>query len=319
VASILKSLSLVADATRLRILLLLREEELSVAELQEILALPQSNISAQLARLRSAGLVEDRRSGKNRLYRIPTPRSPAAAASQDRLNSVLDVAGPEVKEVARDATALKVVRQKRADLAQAYFDALAGKFGRHYIPGRSWKGLAETLLKLMPPMVIADLGAGEGTLSQLLAQNAKQVIAVDSSAKMVAYGSALAREHGFGHLEFREGDIEAPPIEANTCDLALLSQALHHAKSPAKAISAAFTLLKPGGRIVILDLLRHTFEQARTLYADEWLGFSEVDLHEMLGEAGFQQIESKIVHRESQSPHFQTILALGVKPTPTSA
>ncbi len=311
-ASILKSLSLIADATRVRILLLLREEELSVAELQEILALPQSNISAQLAKLKGAGLVTDRRSGKNRLYRLP--EVPAREReSHERFLSIVEAAGAEIREVKRDTTALRVVRKKRANIAQAYFDALAGKFGRHYIPGRSWKGLAETLLKLMPPMVIADLGAGEGTLSQLLAQRAKQVIAVDSSEKMVAYGADLAKQHGFTNLEFRLGDLEAPPIEPGTVDLVLFSQALHHAQQPAKAIAAAFGLLKKGGRIVLLDLLKHGFEKARVLYADVWLGFSEVEVIEMLEGAGFKNVETKIVHREQKSPHFQTMLAIGEK------
>ena len=311
-ASILKSLSLIADATRVRILLLLREEELSVAELQEILALPQSNISAQLAKLKAAGLVTDRRSGKNRLYRL-NPVSARERESQERFLGILEAAGSEIREVKRDATALRVVRKKRANLAQSYFDALAGKFGRHYIPGRSWKGLAETLIKLMPPMVIADLGAGEGTLSQLLAQRAKKVIAVDNSEKMVAYGAQLAAEHDYSNLEFRHGDIEDPPIEPGSVDMVLFSQALHHAQQPARAIASAFRILKRGGRLVILDLLKHGFDQARVLYADVWLGFSEVELIEMVEEAGFKGVETKVVHRETRSPHFQTVLAIGEK------
>ncbi|TDU70804.1 ArsR family transcriptional regulator [Prosthecobacter fusiformis] len=311
-ASILKSLSLIADPTRVRILLLLKKEELSVAELQEVLALPQSNISAQLAKLKSAGLVTDRRSGKNRLYQLDEPSSKDKAAHEHFI-ALMEAAGAELKEAKKDDSALKVVLRKRTRSAQAYFDTLAGKFGRHYIPGRSWKGLGETLLKLLPPLVIADLGAGEGTLSQLLAQRAEKVIAVDNSEKMVAYGADLAAKHGFTNLEYRLGDIEEPPISPGTVDLVFLSQALHHALNPDRAIRAAFTILKPGGRIVILDLLKHQFEKARELYADVWLGFSEAELHEMLSKAGFQQTETSLVHRESQSPHFQTILALAQK------
>lgn len=312
--SLLKTLGLAADPTRARLLLLLRQEELSVAELQEILALPQSNISAQLSRLKAAGLVTDRRSGKNRLYSLAPPASGESTAREHFL-ALLEAAGASMSEVRRDATALKVVLKKRAHAAQAYFDALAGKFGRHYIPGRSWKALGETLLKLMPPWVIADLGAGEGTLSQLLAQRARHVIAVDSSEKMVAYGSALAQEHGFANLEYRLGDLEDPPIEHGTVDLAVLSQALHHAANPAKALRAAYRLLKPGGRIVVLDLLKHQFEKARELYADVWLGFSEAELHEMLEAAGFSATETSIVHKETSSPGFQTVLALAEKAT----
>jgi SAM-dependent methyltransferase len=310
--SILKSLSLIADPTRVRILLLLKQEELSVAELQEVLALPQSNISAQLAKLKSAGLVTDRRSGKNRLYQLDEPSSKEKAAHEHFI-ALMEAAGGELKEAKKDESALKVVLRKRTRSAQAYFDTLAGKFGRHYIPGRSWKGLGETLLKLLPPLVIADLGAGEGTLSQLLAQRAEKVIAVDNSEKMVAYGADLANKHGFKNLEYRLGDIEEPPIDPGTVDLVFLSQALHHALNPERAIRAAHGILKPGGRIVILDLLKHQFEKARELYADVWLGFSEAELHEMLGKAGFKQVETSVVHRESQSPHFQTVQALASK------
>ncbi|MBK8092890.1 MAG: metalloregulator ArsR/SmtB family transcription factor [Verrucomicrobiaceae bacterium] len=310
--SVLKSLGLVADPTRVRLLLLLRREELSVAELQEIMALPQSNISAQLAKLQAAGLIHVRRSGKNRLYRLSTATEKEKTAQQ-HLMALIEAAGAEMRETAKDLTALRIVLQKRARSAQAYFDALAGKFGRHYIPGRSWKGLGEMLLKLMPPLVIADLGAGEGTLSQLLAQRAQKVIAVDSSHKMVAYGAELAKKHGFTNLEYRQGDLEQPPIEPGSVDLAILSQALHHAQNPAAAIRAAHAILKPGGRIVVLDLLQHHFEQARDLYADVWLGFTECEMQEMLEQAGFEQIETSIVHREKPSPHFQTLLAVATR------
>lgn len=311
-SSILKSFSLLSDTTRVRILALLRHEELSVAEMQQILALGQSNISAQLARLREAGLVTDRRSGKNRLYHLQAP------GAKDRevhahLLALLDAATQELREARSDITALKLVRRKRADAARAYFDDLAGKFGRHYIPGRSWKALGEMLLHFVPPMVIADLGAGEGTLSQMLAQHAKQVIAVDNSEQMVAYGSKLAKQHGFSNLDYRLGDIEAPPIKDGSVDVALFSQALHHAGKPDLALSAAYRILKPGGRIVILDLLKHSFEKARTLYADVWLGFSEVELHEMLEAAGFKDIGIRAVDREAKSPHLQTVLAVAAK------
>jgi ArsR family transcriptional regulator len=162
-------------------------------------------------------------------------------------------------------------------------------------------------------IVVADLGAGEGTLAQLLAKRAKKVIAIDNSEKMVEFGSKLAKEHGFSNLEYRLGDLEAPPIPAGTVDLALLSQALHHAEHPAQTVSAAHRILKRGGRLVILDLLQHQFEEARELYADRWLGFSEAELHGWLEEAGFREIEVTVVAREPQAPHFQTLLATGVK------
>ena len=142
---------------------------------------------------------------------------------------------------------------------------------------------------------------------------AQQVIAIDNSEKMVEFGASLAREHGFGNLEYRLGDIEAPPIDDASVDLALFSQALHHAPSPHKAVKSAHRILRPGGRIMILDLASHSYEQARELYAHVWLGFSEAGLYQMLTEAGFSQVEVSIVAREKQAPHFQTLLATGTK------
>jgi len=304
-ASILKSLRVLSDPNRLRLLLLLEREELSVAELQEILSTGQSRISTHLAQLKQAGLVEDRRQGKNSLYRLKD-------AAQ--FTELLHAAAREIPEAASDTKALQLVLEKRRDKVRHYFDQLAGKFGRDYVPGRSWKGLAEMLLQLMPPMVIGDLGAGEGTFSQLLAQRAEKVIAVDNSANMVEYGSRLAKENGIGNLEYRLGDLESPPIDDGTLDIALFSQSLHHALHPVEAVKAAYRLLRPAGRIVILDLKRHGFEQAREMYADTWLGFSEVELRAFLEEAGFVRVESWIVDREKKSPAFETILAIGVRP-----
>ena len=219
----------------------------------------------------------------------------------------------EVPETSRDRTALKLVLHKRHDKAREYFDELAGKFGRSYVPGRSWQALARTLITLLPPLTVADLGAGEGTLSQLLAENAHKVIAIDNSPKMVEFGSKLARKHGFKNLEYRLGDIQDPPIAKESIDLAIFSQALHHAVRPERALTAAHRMLKKNGRVVVLDLLSHRFEKARELYLDRWLGFSEVQLHEFLEDAGFENIDVRVVGREKQSPHFQTVLATGTK------
>jgi ubiquinone/menaquinone biosynthesis C-methylase UbiE/DNA-binding transcriptional ArsR family regulator len=309
--STINFLRLLADPTRLRLLLLLEEEELSVAELQDILAMGQSRISSHLAQLKRAGAVEDRRAGKNVYYGLTKKNATNPARAQ--VHDLMRTLAREIPEAARDRTALKVTLRKRQDKAREYFDELAGKFGRNHCPGRSWQALAHTLITLFPPLTVADLGAGEGTLAQLLAKNARKVIAIDNSPKMVEFGSRLAKEHGFNNLEYRLGDIEDPPIKDNSVDLAILSQALHHAIHPKKAIAAAHRILKRGGRLVILDLLNHNFERARELYADHWLGFSEVQLHQLLEQRGFNNIEVTVVSREKDRPHFQTVLATGVK------
>ncbi|MDP9254186.1 MAG: metalloregulator ArsR/SmtB family transcription factor, partial [Verrucomicrobiota bacterium] len=273
-ASTINFLRLLADPTRLRLLLLLAEEELSVAELQDILGMGQSRISSHLAQLKRAGAVEDRRVGKNVYYGLTEKqdRNPA----RQKINELTRMLAREMPETARDRTALQLALRKRRDKAREYFDQLAGKFGRSYVPGRSWEALAHTLITLLPPLTVADLGAGEGTLSQLLARTARKVIAIDNAPKMVEFGSQLAKRHGFANLEYRLGDIENPPIAKGTIDLAILSQALHHAIHPDRAIAGAHRTLRKAGRIVILDLLSHRFERARELYADHWLGFSEV-------------------------------------------
>jgi ArsR family transcriptional regulator len=303
-ASILKSLRLAADPSRLRLLLLLEQEELSVAELQDILSQGQSRISTNLAQLKHAGLVDDRREGKNSFYRLTAPAE---------LMDLLRKASAEVPEAAEDQQALRLTLRKRQDQMRRYFDELAGKFGRQYAPGRSWKGVAEALLKLMPPMVIADLGAGEGTISQLMAQRAKKVIAIDNSEKMVEFGAELARKHGIGNMEYRLGDLEDVPIRTGTVDLAFLSQALHHARHPNRAVEEARRILKPGGRIAVLDLNRHHVEEAREMYADVWLGFTELELERYLKSGGFKNVETAVVYREPEAPYFETLLGTGEK------
>jgi ubiquinone/menaquinone biosynthesis C-methylase UbiE/biotin operon repressor len=310
-ASTINFLRLLADPTRLRLLLLLEQEELSVAELQDILGMGQSRISSHLAQLKRAGVVADRRAGKNVYYGLTNGEK--LDRQRARVGELTRILAHEMPETKRDRTALKIVLRKRQDKAREYFDQLAGRFGRSYCPGRSWQALAHTLIALLPPLTVADLGAGEGTLAQLLAKNARKVIAVDNAPKMVEYGAELAKKHGFKNLEYRLGDIEDPPIEKNSIDLAIFSQALHHAIHPERAIAAAHRILKKGGRVVLLDLLSHRFEKARELYADHWLGFSEVQLHQWLERAGFDDIEVTIVAREKESPHFQTIFASGLK------
>jgi ubiquinone/menaquinone biosynthesis C-methylase UbiE len=303
-ASILKSLRLAADPNRLRVLLLLEQEELSVAELQEILSKGQSQISTHLAQLKQAGLVDDRRMGKNAFYRLQAPAE---------LMQLLRQAAHEIPEAPEDQEALRLALRKRRDKMRRYFDELAGRLGRQNVPGRSWRGIAEALLKLMPPMVIADLGAGEGSISQLMAQRASKVIAIDNSEKMVEFGAELARTHGIANLEYRLGELEDVPIRTGTVDLAFLSQALHHAVHPEKAIGEAWRILKKGGRIAILDLSRHHFEEARELYADLWLGFTDLEMERYLKGAGFRNVETAVVHKEPEAPYFETLLATGAK------
>ena len=196
---------------------------------------------------------------------------------------------------------------------RSFFDSMAGRLGKDYVPGKSWKSLAEALLRLMPPMIIADLGAGDGASALLFSRNAVKVIAVDASAKMLQVGRETAVRHGIDNVEFRLGDMEEVPIDDGAVDLVFFSQSLHHALHPERAVREAARILRPGGRLVILDLAKHRFEEARELYADEWLGFSETELTELLEKAGFRNVSTSIVDRETEPPQFQTLLVMGEK------
>jgi ubiquinone/menaquinone biosynthesis C-methylase UbiE/DNA-binding transcriptional ArsR family regulator len=308
-SSTLKSLRALADPTRLRLMALLEQEELSVNELQEITRLGQSRISTHLGQLQEAGLVQSRREGKRTFYKLNGSSGKAAEA----LVKLAVAGGKEMPEYAEDGVNLKRTITLRKEQAQIYFNQVAGRFDRSYGPGRSWQAFGHLLLRIVPAVEIADLGSGEGLISELLARRAKKVIAVDNSEKMVSFGAEKAKKNGLKNLEFRLGDLESPPIAAASVDVVLLSQALHHAENPAQAIASAHKILRPGGQVLILDLLEHDFEEARELYGDRWMGFKTSELHRWLEAAGFKKIEISVVSREEQAPFFETILAAGEK------
>ena len=308
---IVKILRVVADPNRLRILLLLDGEELSVAELQEILVMGQSTISTHLSQLKQAGLVEDRRTGKNNLYRLAS--SGAAPVLDQLVDTLLARAEKEIPEAPADQAARRRVVKKRQDKMRAFFDSVAGRLGRNYVPGKSWKSLAEALLRLMPPVTVADLGAGEGSFALLLSQRAVRVIAVDTSARMIEVGREEAQRNGVKNIDYRLGDMEEIPIANAEVDVVFFSQSLHHALHPERALEEAARILTLNGRIVILDLARHRFEEAREMYADEWLGFTEAELESMLQKAGFHNIATSVVDKDPEQPQFQTLLAVADK------
>jgi ubiquinone/menaquinone biosynthesis C-methylase UbiE/DNA-binding transcriptional ArsR family regulator len=305
----LKLLRALSDPTRLRIVALLAGDELSVNELQEITRLGQSRISTHLGLLQDSGLVGSRREGKRTFYRLDV----AAGGSAGEFSQLAIRGARELPEHAGDQINLKRVLARRREQAQIYFNQVAGRFDRVYGPGRSWQAFGHLLLRIVPPLTVADLGSGEGLLSELLARRCRKVIAVDNSARIVAFGAGKAKKNNLKNLEFRLGDLQNPPVDPGSVDLVILSQALHHAEEPAKAIQAAFRILRPQGQILILDLLRHNFAKATELYGDRWPGFAESDLHRWLEAAGFRRIEISVVAREEQPPHFATILAGGEK------
>lgn len=305
----LRALRALADPTRLRLIALLENEELSVNELQEITRLGQSRISTHLGLLSETGLLTFRREGKRTFYRLVSSNNPEF---REMIRVALRGAG-ELPDQAADLVNLKRVTARRREQAQQYFNQVAGRFDRSYGPGRSWQAFGHLLLRILPPLVVADLGSGEGLLAELLARRCRKVIAVDNSEHMVSYGAAKAKKNGLDHLEFRLGDLQQPPIDPASVDLVVLSQALHHAEDPAAALVSAHRILKTPGQLMILDLVKHRFERARDLYGDRWLGFAEADLQQWLEAAGFRQIDISTVAREEAEPHFETLLAAAIK------
>ncbi len=303
------TLKTLSDPTRLRLLALLLREELSVAELQEILGMAQSRISSQLALLRQADLVSDRRDGKKAFYSLRADLSPRTLAL---LRSAVESVA-ELGVMSEDRGNLDRILQKRRRVSEQYFNLIAGRLGKNYCPGRSWEAIGHLALRLVPAITVADLGAGEGLLSQLLARRAAQVWCIDNSPRMVEVGTELAKKNGLHNLAYQLGDIEQVPLPDRSVDLAILSQALHHAQHPQRAVDEAHRILKPGGQLLVLDLNEHTFEKARELYADVWLGFKESALHAFLKKAGFTKVEVTAVAREPTEPRFETLLASGLK------
>jgi ArsR family transcriptional regulator len=302
-----------ADPTRLRILHLLSQTELTVAELTRILASSQSTVSQHLAQLRDAGLLVDRKDGTRSFYsRTDTP-CPAAQAYAE-----LEAAIEETSEAKSDRAALRAALQARAREAQEYFDRIAEAIEHEYLPGRTWEGLAKALLKLVPRTRVADLGIGSGELTLLLCGASEHVVGVDYSQPMLDRVRAKAEKSGVKNLELRLGEIEKLPLADGEVDLVVLSQALHHAEAPARALTEAFRILAPGGRLLLLDLAKHRERWTREKFQDRWPGFHERELIQWLADAGFVGAECTVVARERQPPYFQTLLAVAAKPARAS-
>jgi len=308
-SQILKYLKALSDNTRIRLIALLSLEELSVNELQQITGLGQSRISTHLGILQDANLIDFRKDGKKSVYKINPNTSDSAIQAVE-----LAIKGAKENDFhVEDKRNLKRIVEKRDDQTHIYFNQVAGRFDQKYGPGRSWQALGQLLLRLIPPLDIADLGSGEGLVGELLARNARKVICVDNSKKIVQFGQRKAKRAGLKNIQFIHGDIESLPLKAKSVDVALFSHALHHARSPEKALSEAFRILRPDGRLIVLDLLEHQFENAKKLYGDHWLGFPKNTLHEWSENAGFTNSLITEAAREEEPPHFVTLLLVAQK------
>jgi ArsR family transcriptional regulator len=305
-ARLLKALG---DETRMRLLNLLAQEELSGTDLMEILNVGQSRISTHLALLKEVGLVVDRRAGRRSYYSI----APGPAAGFWEKTHEENRATPEFEA---DSAGLQALRDRRKQDSRAYFDRVAASFGDELLPGRTWEGLARGLLLLTPKSRYCDLGVGDGLLTLMLAENATNVTAVDISSEMLAQLEARARAKGIDNVETVEGDIESLPLPDASHDVVVASQALHHAAKPDRCLAEAHRILVPGGRLLVIDLLAHTEEWVRDKLQHVHLGFTEKGLTELIESAGFSKVRVFRAARDPQPPHFMTLAATAVKERP---
>ncbi len=300
-------LKALADESRLRILHLLAQEELSGTDLMEVLNMGQSRVSTHLSLLKEVGLVTDRRAGRRSYYSLlPGP----AAGFWDNV-FLENRAAPEFQA---DLEGLEALRQRRRDETRSYFDRVAASFGEQHLPGRTWEGLARALLQLAPHGRYCDLGIGDGMLTMMLAEVAETVTAVDVSSEMLSQLLSRAKAKGIDNIETVEGDIEDLPVPDASHDVCVMSQALHHARSPLTALTEAFRILVPGGRLIVIDLLAHSEEWVRDKHQHLHLGFTERALEELCGEAGFRKHKVFRAARDPEPPHFMTIVATALKP-----
>lgn len=305
-----RMLKALADENRLRILHLLSHDELSGTDLMEVLNLGQSRVSTHLALLKEVGLVNDRRAGRRTYYRNST--GPGAEFRDSVLGDAENHA-----EFQQDLAGLAALHARHKQEKRAYFDRVAASFGDELLPGRTWEGLARALALLAPRVRYADLGIGDGLLTLMLSEIAKSVTAVDLSTEMLSALMSRAKNLGIENIEPVEGVIEDLPLEDESHDVVVLSQALHHAQDPSLALREAHRILVPGGRVLVIDLLAHTEDWVREKLQHVHLGFTEAQLREEIGRAGFESCTVQRVARDPQPPHFMTLLATAFRPSAT--
>jgi SAM-dependent methyltransferase len=298
---------LLGDEARLRLLRVLTLDRLNVKELTAVLGLAQSGVSRHLGLLRDAGLVEESREGGFVYYT-------AATAGRDALRTeIWDLlrntfaASTEDPTLDADRARLLEVQRLRKESFTTH-----GAESQQLVPGRSWAAWGRALGLLMPPMRVADLGCGEGYLTLEAARWASEVVAVDRSSDVLARARALAARRRIRNVRWRVGEIERVPLPDASVDLVMLSQALHHADDPARALSEAHRVLVDGGRVLVLDLRTHNQAWVQDRLGDRWLGFGHDQLETLLKTAGFDHVRVTTGARLKGDP-FTVLIAAGTK------
>ncbi|MCB9833090.1 MAG: metalloregulator ArsR/SmtB family transcription factor [Planctomycetes bacterium] len=299
-------LKALGDETRLRILQLLSLAELTVSDLEQILNLPQSRISTQIAKLRACLPLSERREGR---------RSWLSLVADGEVADLLKLLEPSL----RDSRAFQLDRQTLASFLRKRREAerdqeQAGRRGVGRLPGRSWESLARGLLRLVPARRVLDVGVGEGEMTLLFASFAEELHAVDRDPEALVKLEQKARRRGVEGIRCREGDAGALPLADRSVDLVVMSQLLHLLDEPERAVVEAARVLAPGGRVLIFDLAAHDEVWAREQLGHHRLGFQPAELVRFGREAGLVDMEAYPVARDPEPPRFVSILATGRKP-----
>jgi ArsR family transcriptional regulator len=304
---------LLGDEARLRLLRALRRERLNVTELTGILGLAQSGVSRHLGLLKEAGLVSEERDAGFTFYRLsPTLQTDGQRALWTVLEEQFDQAAADPSVRADEARLQEVLRLRKEN-----FDthgAADTRDARQLVPGRSWAAWSRALGLLLPPLRVADLGCGEGYLTLEASRWASRVIAVDRSAMVLNRAKGLARRRRVSNVTWKQGELEKLPVKDESVDVALLSQALHHAQDPARAVAEAARITVPGGRVLILDLRTHSEEWVRSKLGDRALGFRDDELAQLLIAAGLRDVRVGVGARKAGDP-FTVLIATGTKGT----
>ena len=303
---------LLGDEARLRVLRLLGADRLNVSELTGILGIAQSGVSRHLGLLKEAGLVVEDREGGYSYYRL----APAVRAGTNGFGPVWPLLQAQfdaasTTEIGRaDAARLAEVQRLRKE----NFDAHAGPDTneRQLVPGRSWAAWSRALGHLMPPLRVADLGCGEGYLTLEAGRWASKVFAIDRSRTVLDRARELASRRKVSNVIWKKGELEKLPLDDESVDVALLSQALHHAEDPATALREAVRILVPGGRLLVLDLREHHERWVHDRLGDRWPGFSEKVLRRLLTDAGLTNVKVTVGARRTGDP-FIVLVASGLK------
>jgi ArsR family transcriptional regulator len=309
---------LLGDDVRLRLLRLLALERLNVTELTGILGIAQSGVSRHLGLLKDGGLVSEEREAGFTYYRI-SPQVCESSNGHAALWALLQQQfdrGADTDIGRADAARLEEVRRLRKENFETHGAPDTNE--RQLVPGRSWAAWARALGHLLPPMVVADLGCGEGYLTIETSRWASNVIAIDRSPDVLKRARALASRRRVSNVTWKRGELESLPIGDATVDVALFSQALHHADDPARALREASRILVPGGRVLVLDLREHDEAWVRERLGDRWLGFTREQLASLFEQAGLTGVKVSVGARRTGDP-FTVLIASGAKPVTTKS